>query len=526
MYNSYKNYILALSILAFSVSCTSVKKFNSQIDKPKSPDELRADVDYVYKKLQKLHPSLYWYISKKDLDYKFDSLKATITTPMTSNEFYFKLSPIVASVKQGHMRLSYISKRQTKKEIKSINKKGLFPLSQLTYEVLDNKLYITKNLSNDTTIKVGSEIVNVNGIKPQDIFSKFSKAFASDGFNTTLNHRFYSWQFPNYFYLYTNQRDSVNIQLRIKDSLTVANLVHGAKKKTDETSKKDSVVKVDKKLAKLKAKNESKKKRLQGYNPQNRTYSKELNFVGSDSSIALVKINDFSRGDYKKFYKNTFYKLDSLKTQALIIDIRDNPGGKLKEVSNLYSYLTDSNFVFIDKMEVTSRTSFVLGSISNTTPIVVKALTYTIGLPFLIGRMAKIEKKDGKFYYRISDSKSKKPNVKNFKGKVYVLINGGSFSATSIISSNLKATKRAIFVGEETGGAFNGCVAGTMPVYTLPKSKLKLRLGLAVIKPYYKTDIDGRGIFPDMPIIPTANDLLTGNDPELKWVIDDIEGKH
>jgi C-terminal processing protease CtpA/Prc len=47
------------------------------------------------------------------------------------------------------------------------------------------------------------------------------------------------------------------------------------------------------------------------------------------------------------------------------------------------------------------------------------------------------------------------PNA--FKGKIYVMINGGSFSASSLISSNLKL-KRVTFVGEETGGAFNGTV--------------------------------------------------------------------
>jgi C-terminal processing protease CtpA/Prc len=43
------------------------------------------------------------------------------------------------------------------------------------------------------------------------------------------------------------------------------------------------------------------------------------------------------------------------------------------------------------------------------------------------------------------------------KEKIYVMINGGSFSASSLISSNLK-TPKVTFVGEETGGAFNGTV--------------------------------------------------------------------
>jgi C-terminal processing protease CtpA/Prc len=106
------------------------------------------------------------------------------------------------------------------------------------------------------------------------------------------------------------------------------------------------------------------------------------------------------------------------------------------------------------------------------------------------------------------------------------LINGGSFSASCILSSNLKGSGRALFVGEETGGAFNGTVAGIMPVVTLPESKLNLRLGLALIQPHYKTEIVGRGIFPDVSIKPTLQDRINGNDPELNWVLDDIKGLH
>jgi hypothetical protein len=69
-------------------------------------------------------------------------------------------------------------------------------------------------------------------------------------------------------------------------------------------------------------------------------------------------------------------------------------------------------------------------------------------------------------------------------------------------------------VGEETGGAFNGTVAGFMPVVELPHSELKI-IGLMMMAPHHKT---GRGIFPDKEIIPTLEDRLKGNDPELSWI--------
>lgn len=81
-------------------------------------------------------------------------------------------------------------------------------------------------------------------------------------------------------------------------------------------------------------------------------------------------------------------------------------------------------------------------------------------------------------------------------------------------------------MGEETGSAFNGCVAGSIPFFTLPKSKLNIKFGLTLTQPYYKTDTEGRGIFPDILIKPSLDDRINVNDPELKWVLDKINGQH
>ena len=103
------------------------------------------------------------------------------------------------------------------------------------------------------------------------------------------------------------------------------------------------------------------------------------------------------------------------------------------------------------------------------------------------------------------------------------MINGGSFSASCILSSSLKSNPNVTFVGEETGGAFNGTVAGIMPVVKLPNSKIALRLGLMDIQTINQTDIVGRGIFPDKEIVQTVQDKITTKDPELQWILNDLK---
>ena len=106
------------------------------------------------------------------------------------------------------------------------------------------------------------------------------------------------------------------------------------------------------------------------------------------------------------------------------------------------------------------------------------------------------------------------------------MINGGSFSASSILSATLKGTSRATFVGEETGGNFNGTVAGIIPIIKLPHSDLKIRMGLMHVLPHQQTTVEGHGIYPDKEIEATMDDVINQKDPQLEWIFEDIKSNN
>lgn len=508
-----------LVLLVALQSCASVDKYNAQINTPKSVKDLKSDINYIQHKLQKLHPDLYHYISKKDLDYKFDSLRSSITIPLTSNDFYFRISPVIASIKQGHTQINPLTKKLRSAEKKKVSTKGTTPLSLFDFELFDNKLYITKNYSKDSNICVGMEVLSVNGTKPADILNKYKPTFSSDGYNTTFRDYRLAKAFPRFFYTENGIMDSISCELKFNDSIRTLVLRKPVKPKPSTIKKTKEQTVADKKLQQA----ENKKKKLYGYDALKRSYSKQLSFPAKDSSIAVIKIADFVKGNYRKFYKNSFSKLDSLQTKTLVIDLRNNTGGSLREVSHLYSYLADSSYRFVTKSEVSSKTS-LWHSISFKNKPLWEQAAQTIFIPFIIGAdiysfLATNKGKDGKYRFPFPESKLAHPKEKRFKGKVYVLINGGSFSASSLLSSNLHGSKRATFIGQETGGAYNGCVAGIMPVLTLPKTKLNIRFGLLVCQAPFQSKTDGHGILPDKEINTTIQDRIKANDPELEWVL-------
>lgn len=510
--SSLKKTILLSLLITFS-SCVSVKKHNEKLEIPLSVEQLKKDVDFAHQKLEQLHPKLYWYISKEDLNFKFDSLKTTIKKPLKPNEFYQKLAPVIAQIKEGHLRLYSAEKRLTKKEIKDLkNQKGL--LSRYNFIINNNRIFIKDNADKMPNMNVGTEILKIKDISIKDLLQKYKPLVNSDGENTTFQKYSMARRWPVFFTADYGILDSVKIEAKYQNEVKSfyifrEKITKEEKKKTEEKNKK---------LTK------SETGKTKDYNIVTQSFNRDLQFPTKDSTIAYLKIKTFSGTYARKFYKQSFSLLKKSPAKYLILDVRDNLGGSLSEINNLYSYLVSDEFKFINDIEVTSRTSMFHANYFSDIPTLIKPLA-AISYPFyLVGTALSVKKEGTKFYIRNNDFfPLKKPKRNNFKGKVYVLINGSSFSASSIISSKLKDAKRAILVGEETGGANDGTVAGRYSTEKLPNSKLLLPIGLMLIQPDIQFTETKKGVFPDQEIVPTLAEILQKKDLQLEWIMNDIK---
>jgi hypothetical protein len=65
-----------------------------------------------------------------------------------------------------------------------------------------------------------------------------------------------------------------------------------------------------------------------------------------------------------------------------------------------------------------------------------------------------------------------------FLGEVFILTDGATFSTAADFCAVTHHLKRAVFIGEETAGAYYGNNSGTEPTVTLPHSKVRFGLRL------------------------------------------------
>ena len=492
------------------VSCTSVEKYNTRRTALVSPEKLRKDVDFTYHKLKEMHPKLYWYISKNKLDFKFDSLKNTISQPLTPIEFYFKLQPVIAEIREGHLSLGIPMKRFSKKEIKTLkNKKGLF--GRFEYTVENDRLYITENKDSIDHIQPGTEILSINDIAVSDYMKKYRPLISSDGYNTTFHNYYMKDVFFNFYVAEKGIMDCAKVETFFNNERKTIYLTRASKSKEELEKEKTEKKRTD-------------EKKVNDYVAFSGSYNRNFRFLDQDSTIAYMKIQSFSKHFSDRFYKESFQKLKRAASSYLILDIRNNYGGSLYEINNLYSYLAPEPFILIKPAQLASTATPLKTNYfrkSNVFQFITKTLLYP-GY-FFSQLFSSYKGKDGIAYYKMKESKSTKPKNDAFKGKVYVLVNGGSFSASSVISSKLKYDKRVTLVGEETGGANDGTVAGFYSYQKLPNTGIELPIGLLLIQPNIDFTNTQKGVIPDIEITQNMQDILDKRDVQLDWIRKDIE---
>jgi len=237
-------------------------------------------------------------------------------------------------------------------------------------------------------------------------------------------------------------------------------------------------------------------------------------FEQINDSIAYLSIPSFGDDhvNYEKFYQSNFKKINALHIKHLIIDIQANGGGTEGNENLLFSYLSN---------RITQK--------YNQVTMLPKPYRKNKDKEGYIEDAWKLEDtiaKRGNFtlfsdYY--SDLGYKKPQKELiYSGKLYVLISGKTFSGGAEFASLIKMTNRGLFIGEETGGTYEGNVSGYSEYVKLPNSKIEVKIPTVHFQINVEPKLKGRGVIPNYEVPQTWKDYLDGRNTKKDFTIKKI----
>jgi C-terminal processing protease CtpA/Prc len=233
----------------------------------------------------------------------------------------------------------------------------------------------------------------------------------------------------------------------------------------------------------------------------------------SDSVFYLSIPNFYSLDDFETFYEKVFKIIKEKNTKHLIIDVQNNIGGEEGNENLLASYLFKEAF---QKYESVIIPIAAYDNFKKSKSAIADGWALSNNIPHR-GKFTLMSDYFSEFGY-------KKPNQELvYTGKVYVLTSGVTFSGGAEFASMLKMTNRAVFIGEETGGAYEGNVSGESGDLKLPKTKIKVSIPIVHFKMAVHPEIKGRGVMPDYKVSQDWGDIIKGKNSKLEFALKLIE---
>lgn len=453
-----------------------------------TPAAQRSDLRYLRAVLENHHAGYDRYTPRAELGRRFGAVEAALDAPCTPLELYLLLAPLVDAIGDGHTQL-----KAPAEAYRRVNAGRHFPLQVL---VTAGGIWVHHVLTDAEAPPPGAELLAIDGVEVAEIRRRMLALETSDG--SVLTDKLHKLSNPVRFSFHYQAlfpgTERFELDWRAPGSpevrtTTVAGLtiqeVNAARRRIDR----------DRDLLELRWEEDVPVLRVGTFAHQH--YSA----AGVDFDAALVRV---------------FRELAERGARALILDVRDNGGGTDAHVVALAAHLLEGPFTLYRavtlptcRLPVSAAGLRLVGGLRPFEELEVRAgAIHDDGLRAL---------PDGT--WSCADHPNLRPvapREPRFDGRVIVLQNGGSYSATGELTSLLHHAGRATFVGEEGGAGYYGSSSGAFAAVTLPRSGLRVDVPLV----RYELRVAGyeprdRGLVPDHPVETTIEDLLGGRDPVL-----------
>lgn len=486
-------FVLVASVVVFQSCFTGKAGFHA--DRKFSSRDLNRDYDLFQSVLEASHPGLYWYTSKDSMDYYFNWGRQQLTDSLKGSEFKRILTYVTAKINCGHT--SVLSGSNNGLRSRDSNMTRIFPLS---IKFWHDTMVVINNLNRkDSVLRRGTIITSIFGKNYTDLTDTLSRYISSDGYNAT--HKLQTLSSGSGFgSLYRS--------------------VFGMPRKIPITYIDSTGVENDTTILAYIPVRDSSKRVSRPATPKRTKKATRENIrnlqIDAPAHTAIMELHSFGRKyGIHSFIKKSFRTIKKQKVNHLVIDLRSNGGGSVGNSTLLSKYIRRQPFKIADSLYAQKRSSRHGALIEN----------HIFNNLFMIFMTRK--KADGFYHFGYYEKHKFRPKKKNgFDGHVYILTGGNTFSASTLFAQVVNDEENVTIVGEETGGAAYGNTAWLIPEVKLPETKLRFRLPLFRLVIDKNIPKNGRGILPDVEVLPTTNAIKNGIDYKMERALELIRQRN
>nr|WP_319397386.1 S41 family peptidase [uncultured Carboxylicivirga sp.] len=365
-------------------------------------EEVVADVDYLAQKVSAIHPLLLSAEKREWWNLQVSDTKDAIKDSLTQNQAYILMSSLMAKLQDSHSGLQMpFNQRQKYTQAGGLT----FPF---LVKIEEGSLFIDYYCGEDTSLfDGGEEILQINGVDVKHMLEEMDQLFGGLSIHLKQNQTAYYFRFLTWMiYGWESNYD-----------LLISNHSHRLKR-----------VKVGGVTGEVFLNH------LKDRRQKNSMFDLQID---ENHSIGVMKIKSFvDLSKFCAFADSSFQLIAQKHIRNLVIDIRENGGGRSVVVDSLLNYITDisySQYKLIKTRVSKELLDYYESQYPQKYEIVKDCAIDSIYIP--------------------APQIHEPHNVTNkFTGDVYLLTDKGTASAAATMAGVFKEWKLGEIIGEETGG--------------------------------------------------------------------------
>lgn len=457
---------------------------NTWLSEPISIKDFRADFELLSKVLQESHPGIHVYTPDDEL-YAMQQRMRNADRVITKQEAFARYAYFINEIKDGH---TYITPGEDL-EFEVIRDGEFLPF---TFCFINEEAFVDLNFTEAIDVPKGAEVLAIDGMPIDEILDQLLPYITNDGFNHKAKFAGLEGQFWWFYALHFGLREEHHLaylhpvsQKRMAVSVPavsylerqhVLSLVYDYGLSAEEQA----------------------------------VVSYEIN-----DNVGYLRVSRFhgiSRYKYGRLLSEAFGAFDEAKCNALIIDVRQNGGGKEGFENMLMAHLDHNVEAKYDEVRLGAPHSSHYQHLD-------KSLFRRF--EDYIYRLVEFRKsEDGKWERRQRFKRTwREPRFK-YHGMAYILIDAEVFSGASEFAAMADDYgRRCMLIGEETAGGYQCNNSGYFYKLKLPNTGFEVEIPRIHFDLNVCDQTNAGGVQPDIQVTSSYSDFILGIDTQLRFAL-------